>query len=153
MGIQCTKMKCRRFGLSTFWLVDVSVCRRFGLSTFWFVDVLFCRRFGLSTFWFVDVSVCRRFGLSTFLLSTFRFVDVLTSYQLKDMLVKHGRYTSLDSKPNSQWNAANMPTPQLPMHRVLCSLIHSHSISHLNYWNMCRLGCATCAICNSLGTN
>ena len=70
---------CRRFGLSTFWFVDVSVCRRFGLSTFWFVDVSVCRRFGLSTFWFVDVSVCRRFGLSTFWLSTFRFVDVLTS--------------------------------------------------------------------------
>ena len=108
-GIQYTKMDCRRFGLSTFWSVDVSVCRRFGLSTFWsvcrrfglstfrFVDVLVCRHFGLSTFWFVDVSVCRRFGLSTFRsvdvlvcrrfgvstfrLSTFRFVDVLTSYR------------------------------------------------------------------------
>ena len=65
------KHVCRRFGLSTFWFVDVLVCRRFGLSTFWSVDVLVCRRFGLSTFWFVDVSVCRRFGLSTF-----RFVDV-----------------------------------------------------------------------------
>ena len=61
--------------------MDVLVCQRFGLSTFWFVDVSVCRRFGLSTFWFVDVSVCRRFGLSTFWLSTFRFVDVLTSYQ------------------------------------------------------------------------
>ena len=71
-GIQCTEMDCRRFGLSTFWFVDVLVCRRFGLSTFRFVDVLVCRRFGLSTFWFVDVSACRRFGLSTF-----RFVDVL----------------------------------------------------------------------------
>ena len=71
---------CRRFGLSTFCPVDVLVCRRFGLSTFWFVDVPVCRRFGLSTFWSVDVSVCRRFGLSTFWLSTFRFVDVLTSY-------------------------------------------------------------------------
>ena len=65
---------CRRFGLSTFWSVDVLVCRRFGLV--WFVDVLVCRRFGLlmfgrSTFWFVDALVCRRFGLSTF-----RFVDV-----------------------------------------------------------------------------
>ena len=108
-GIQYTKMDCQRFGLSTFWSVDVSVCRRFGLSTFWsvcrrfglstfrFVDVLVCRHFGLSTFWFVDVSICRRFGLSTFRsvdvlvcrrfgvstfrLSTFRFVDVLTSYQ------------------------------------------------------------------------
>ena len=63
------------------WDVDISVCRRFGLSTFWSVDVLVCRRFGLSTFWFVNVSVCRRFGLSTFWLSTFRFVDVLTSYR------------------------------------------------------------------------
>ena len=70
---------CRRFGLSTFWFVDASVCRRIGLSTFWFVDVSVCRRFGLSTFWFVDDSVCRPFGLSTFWLSTFRFVDVLTS--------------------------------------------------------------------------
>ena len=73
---------CRRFGLSTFWFVDVSVCRRFGLSTLWFVDVSICRRLGLSTFWFVDVSVCRGFGLSTFWLSTFRFVDVLTSNQV-----------------------------------------------------------------------
>ena len=64
--------RCRRFGLSTFRSVDVSVCRRFGLSTFRSVDVLVCRRFGLSTFWFVDGSVCRRFSLSTF-----RFVDVL----------------------------------------------------------------------------
>ena len=72
MGIQCTKMNCRHFGLSTFWFVDVLVCRRFGLSTFWSVDVLVCRRFGLPTFWFVDVLVCRRFGLSTF-----QFVDVL----------------------------------------------------------------------------
>ena len=87
MGIQCTKMKCRRFGLSTFWFVDVLVRRHFGLSTFWFVDVPVCRRFCLSTFWFFDVFVCRRFGLSTFLfvdvfvcrrfgLSTFGFVDV-----------------------------------------------------------------------------
>ena len=45
----------RRFRLSTFWFVDVSICRRFGLSTFRFVDVSFCRPFG-----------CRRFGLSTF---------------------------------------------------------------------------------------
>ena len=51
----------------------------FGLSTFRSVDVSVCRRFGLSTFWFVDVSVCPRLGLSTFWLSTFRFVDVLTS--------------------------------------------------------------------------
>ena len=58
------------------------------------------------------------------------------------MSAKHGRYTSLDSKQTSQWNGANMPTPQLPMHRVLCSLVHSHSIIHLNYWNLCRLGCA-----------
>ena len=58
------------------------------------------------------------------------------------MSAKHGRYTSLDSKQTSQWNGANMPTPQLPMHRVLCSLDHSHPITHLNYWNLCRLGCA-----------
>ena len=59
---------CRRFGLSMFWSVDVSVCRRFGLLMFWYVDVLVCRRFsfGLSTFRYVSVSVCRRFGLSTF---------------------------------------------------------------------------------------
>ena len=71
------KHVCRRFGLSTFWFVDVLVCRRIGLSTFWSVDVLVCRRFGLSTFWFVDVSVCRRFGLSTFRFVDVWFVDVL----------------------------------------------------------------------------
>ena len=70
--IQCTKLDCRRFDLSTFWSIDVWTCRRFGLSTFWSIDVWVCRRFGLATIWSVDVSVCRRFGLSTF-----RFVDVL----------------------------------------------------------------------------
>ena len=64
---------CRRFGVSTFWSVDVLVRRHFffGLLTFWSVDVLVCQCFGLSTFWFVDTLFCRRFGLSTF-----RFVDV-----------------------------------------------------------------------------
>ena len=64
---------CRRFGLSMFWSVDVSVCRRFGLLMFWYVDVLVCRRFsfGLSTFRYVSVSVCRRFGCRRFGLSTF----------------------------------------------------------------------------------
>ena len=106
---------CRRFGVSMFWCVDVLVCQhflgcfglstfwsvdvtfwfvdvlvfwRFGLSTFWSVDVLVSRRFSLSTFWSIDVSVCRRFGLSTFWMSTFRFVDVLTSYLQKGPL-KH----------------------------------------------------------------
>ena len=55
------------------------------------------------------------------------------------MSAKHGRYTYLDSKQTSQWNAANMPNSQLFIHRLLCSLVHSHSISHLNYCNMCRL--------------
>ena len=64
----------------------ILVCRSFGLSTFWSFDVLVCRRFSLSTFRSVDVSVCRRFGLPTFWLSTFRFVDVLTSYLQKDPL-------------------------------------------------------------------
>ena len=64
---------CRRFVLSMFWSVDVSVCRRFGLLMFWYVDVLVCRRFsfGLSTFRYVSVSVCRRFGCRRFGLSTF----------------------------------------------------------------------------------
>ena len=30
-------------------------------------------------------------------------------------------------------------TSQLVIHRLLCSLVHSHSITHLNYWNMCKL--------------
>ena len=55
------------------------------------------------------------------------------------MSAKHGRYTYLDSKQTLQWNAANMPTSQLLIHRLLCSLVHSHSINHLNYCNMCRL--------------
>ena len=75
--MQCILELCWSFWVSMFWFVDVSVCWRFGLSTFRSVNVSVCRRFGLSTFWFVDVSVCRRFGLSMFLLSTFRFVDVL----------------------------------------------------------------------------
>ena len=116
---------CRRFGLSTFWVVDVlvvnvsvwrrfdqlpstfrcvdvSVCRRFCLSTFWSVDVLVCRRFGLSTFWSVDVSVCRRFGLSTFSLSTFRFVDVLTSYHIHYIKRTHSL----------------LPTPGFPLSKI-----------------------------------
>ena len=90
--IQCIKLYCPRFGLSTFCMstflvgrcFDMStfwlglVCRRFGLSTFWSVDVSVCRRFGLLMFWYVDVLVCRRFSLSTF-----RFLDVLTSYTYK----------------------------------------------------------------------
>ena len=77
---------CRRVGLSTFWSVDVSVCRRFGLLMFWYVDVLVCRRFSLSTFWSVDISVSQCFGLSTFWLSTFRFLNVFTSYLQKGPL-------------------------------------------------------------------
>ena len=63
------------------WLrfVAVSGCRRFGLSTFRFVNVsvcwhLICQRFGLATFRFVNVAVCRCFDLSTF-----RFVDAMGS--------------------------------------------------------------------------
>ena len=59
--------------------VHVSVCRRFGVSTFRTVDVLVCRHF-----WFV--LVCRRFGLSTFWMSTFWFVNVLTSHLQKGPL-------------------------------------------------------------------
>ena len=55
------------------------------------------------------------------------------------MSAKHGHYTYLDWKQTSQWNAANMPTSQLLILRLLCSLVHSHSINHLNYCNMCRL--------------
>ena len=78
--IQCTKLYCPRFGLSTFCMstflvgrcFDMStfwfglVCRRFGLSTFRSVDALVCWCFGMSTFCFVDALVCRRFSLSTF---------------------------------------------------------------------------------------
>ena len=81
---QCTKLDCRHFGLSTFWSVDVLACRRFALSTFWFINILVCRHFGLSMFQRVDVSVWRHFAG----LSTFRFVDVLTSYLQKGPL-KH----------------------------------------------------------------
>ena len=71
MTIQCTKLYCRRFSLSTFWFVDVLVCRCWGMSMFWFVDALVCRRFGLSTFRCVDVLACRHFGCRRFSLSTF----------------------------------------------------------------------------------
>ena len=81
---QCTKLDCRHFGLSMFWSVDVLASRRFALSTFCFVNILVCRRFGLSMFQHVDVSVCQHFAG----LSTFWFVDVLTSYLQKGPL-KH----------------------------------------------------------------
>ena len=35
-----------------------------------------------------------------------------------------------------------MPTSQWFIHHLLCSFVHSHPITHLNYWNKCRLGCA-----------
>ena len=70
---------CRRF-----WSVDILVYRRFALSTFRFVNILVCRRFGVSVFQHVDVSVCRHFAG----LSTFRFVDVVTSY-LQQGPLKH----------------------------------------------------------------
>ena len=39
---ECQRFGFRRFGLSMFRFVDVSVCRRFGPSMFWSVDVLIC---------------------------------------------------------------------------------------------------------------
>ena len=118
--IQCTKLYCPRFGLSTFCMstflvgrcFDMStfwlglVCRRFGLSTFWSVDVSVYRRFSLSTFWSVDISVSQCFGLSTFWLSMFRFLDVLTSYLQKGPLWhtksfnKYGHHFAVDI---SEW--------------------------------------------------
>ena len=73
--IQCTKLYCPRFGLSTFCMSTFLVGRCFDMSTFWFG--LVCRRFGLSTFWSVDVSVCRRFGLLMFWYVDVWFVDAL----------------------------------------------------------------------------
>ena len=98
--IQCTKLYCPRFGLSTFCMSTFLVGRCFGISTFWFglvcrrvglstfrsVDALVCWGFGMSTFWSVDISVSQCFGLSTFWLSTFRFLDVFTSYLQKGPL-------------------------------------------------------------------
>ena len=72
----------RRSGLATFWSVNVSVCRHLDLSKFWLVPVSVCRRFGLLTLVFINVLVSRHFGLLTFWLSTFRFVEALTSYPL-----------------------------------------------------------------------
>ena len=84
--IQWTKLHCPRFGLSTFWFVDVLVCRRFGLS-------MVCRCFGLSTFWSVDVLVCRRFGVSTFRLSDVLVVDVLVCRRFDQLPTKGSTLT------------------------------------------------------------
>ena len=85
-------MVCRRFGLSTFWFVDVSACRRFGLSTFRFVDVLVCRRFGLSTFRLVDISVGRRFDqLSLQVPSCPLFVIIASTLVCKKRQSRHLR--------------------------------------------------------------
>ena len=75
------------FGLSMFRFVGLLICRSVGwlhldLSKFWLVTVSVCRCFGLSALVFINVSVSRRFVLSMFWLSTFRIVDVLTSYLL-----------------------------------------------------------------------
>ena len=109
--MQCIlRIICRRFRVSTFWFIDVSVCRSFGLSTFRSVDVLVCRRFGLSTFRFVEVLVCRRFGLSAF-----RFVNVSVGWEklgrwYGDLLV-----TYLVHKGESQVTVGNqLPSTQLP---------------------------------------
>ena len=32
-----------------------------------------------------------------------------------------------------------LPNLHVLIHRLLCSLVHSHSLNHLNYCNMCRL--------------
>jgi len=63
-------MVCRRFGLSPFRFVTVSVCRRFDCRRFdcrsfgsfkMNVAVMVCRRFGLSPFRLFAVSASRRF--------------------------------------------------------------------------------------------
>ena len=129
--------------MSTFWFVDVSVCRRFGLSTFRFVDVSVCRHFGLSTFWFVDVSVCRRFGLSTFWLSTFRFVDVLTSNHCSASYVQRYRGSSACFLNTLPWKVNRIivdlfeyrPQHQHYQHQPHQELLSIFDISL--YWNAC----------------
>jgi len=86
---------CRRYGLSPFPSVAVSVCLKW-MSPLWFVAVSVCRRSGLSPFQSVAVLTvavsvchrfdCRRFGSSKmdvavmvcrcFCFSPFRFVVV-----------------------------------------------------------------------------
>ena len=79
-------------------------------------------------------------------------IHICLTSELKDLSGKHGRYTSLDSKQTSQWNPVNMPTSQWFIHHLLCSFVHSHPITHLNYWNMCRLGCAIMLAATLSGT-
>ena len=109
--IQCIKLYCPRFGLSTFCMstflvgrcFDMStfwlglVCRRFGLSTFRSVDALVCWCFGMSTtFWFVDALVCRRFGFSTFWPATYKRVH----FDTPNPFYKYGHHFAVDI---SEW--------------------------------------------------
>ena len=99
----CDFLVCRRFGLSTFWSVDLLVYRHFGLLTFPFVDVLVCdvlvcRRFGLSTFRIVDVLVyqsfgCRRFGFSKFWPVTGSRINMHRTFPSKIWNIKHHKAT------------------------------------------------------------
>ena len=105
--IQCTKLYCPRFGLSTFCMstflvgrcFDIStfwfglVCRRVGLSTFWSVDVSVCRRFGLLRFWYVDVLVCRHFGIPVFRCVDVLVVDVSVSRRFHQLPTKGSTLT------------------------------------------------------------
>ena len=113
--IQCTKLYCPRFGLSTFCMstflvgrcFDIStfwfglVCRRFGLSTLWSVEVLVCRRFGLSTFRYPSVSVCRRFGCRRFGFSTFSPATYKrVHFDTPNPVYKYGHHFAVDI---SEW--------------------------------------------------
>ena len=69
------------FNFNTYWYISISkTWKRTHLAVYWrfFVDVFVCRCFRMSKFRFVHVLVYLRFGLSTLVLSTLRFVNVLT---------------------------------------------------------------------------
>ena len=122
------------------------VCPRFGLSTFGYVEVLVCKRFGLSTFWSVDVSVCQRFGLSTFWLSTFRFVDVLTSYlqRVQFKTSKPGYKMAIilrTTYPNSflQWHFFyNFAMQEFCFLKIICILLYTDLISSI-FFQHCNI--------------
>ena len=102
ISLQVSLSLWRRFGLSTFWFVDVLVCLRFGLSTFQFVDVLVCQSFGLLTFGFVEVWVCRCLGCRRVCLSTIWPVPIATNLpNYENSMI----YSYIDIKERTYWKS------------------------------------------------
>ena len=129
--------ECPRFGLSTFWCVDVWSCRRlslskfrcrsFGLSTFQFVDVSLCQHFGLSMFRFVDGSVCRCLTLHGFV--AIKKISVVSTKCLK--------LSSAASMPTNLWVGDEHRVTFCPVMLIFMVVVAFNSLLTTNYYQDC----------------